>query len=274
MIFDRGGNEIAAAPARAPADHAAAGMGRARSDGDRRAQRRSDRARAAQRQHQRGGSRRDRRHQPARDHDRLEPEDRASPGTTRSSGRTRAPIASSTRSTNGTRSWSASRTGLPPATYFSGAKIQWILDNVAGVRDAAERGEAVFGNPDTWVIWNLTGGRDGGVHATDVTNASRTMLMDLETCEWDDELLRIFNIPRAMLPAIHASADRQRVRRHAQGRAVRRRGAASPATSAISRPRPSARSASSPVKRRTPTAPATSCSSTRAATSSRRKPAC
>src|SRR5688572_20363439 len=100
------------------------------------------------------------------------------------------------------------RTGLPPATYFSGAKIQWILDNVAGVRDAAARGEAVFGNPDTWVIWNLTGGKDGGVHATDVTNASRTMLMDLESCEWDDELLRIFKIPRAMLPAIHASADR------------------------------------------------------------------
>ncbi len=102
-----------------------------------------------------------------------------------------------------------SRTGLPPATYFSGAKIQWILDNVPGVRDAAQRGEAIFGNPDTWVIWNLTGGRDGGIHATDVTNASRTMLMDLKTCQWDDELLRIFNIPRAMLPAIHASADRK-----------------------------------------------------------------
>jgi glycerol kinase len=100
------------------------------------------------------------------------------------------------------------RTGLPPATYFSGGKIRWILENVPGVRDAAERGEAVFGNPDTWVIWNLTGGKDGGVHATDVTNASRTMLMDLESCEWDDELLRIFKIPRAMLPAIHASADR------------------------------------------------------------------
>src|SRR5829696_1094084 len=102
-----------------------------------------------------------------------------------------------------------SRTGLPPATYFSGAKIQWILDNVPGVRAAADSGEAVFGNPDTWVIWHLTGGRDGGIHATDVTNASRTMLMDLKTCQWDDDLLRVFNIPRAMLPAIHASADRQ-----------------------------------------------------------------
>ena len=102
-----------------------------------------------------------------------------------------------------------SRTGLPPATYFSGAKIQWILDNVPGVREAAGRGEAVFGNPDTWVIWNLTGGRDGGVHVTDVTNASRTMLMDLKTCQWDDDLLRVFNVPRAMLPAIQASADRK-----------------------------------------------------------------
>jgi glycerol kinase len=98
------------------------------------------------------------------------------------------------------------RTGLPPATYFSGAKIQWILDNVPGVREAAERGEAVFGNPDTWVIWHLTGGRHGGVHATDVTNASRTMLMDLRTLDWDEELLRIFNIPRRMLPTIRPSA--------------------------------------------------------------------
>jgi glycerol kinase len=102
-----------------------------------------------------------------------------------------------------------SRTGLPPATYFSGAKIQWILDNVPGVRDAAGRGEAVFGNTDTWVIWNLTGGKDGGVHATDVTNASRTMLMDLRTLQWDDELLKIFNVPRAMLPSIQSSSDRR-----------------------------------------------------------------
>ena len=101
-----------------------------------------------------------------------------------------------------------SRTGLPPATYFSGAKIQWILDHVPGVREAAARGEAVFGNPDTWVIWHLTGGRNGGVHATDVTNASRTMLMNLATLEWDDELLRIFDIPRAMLPSIQSSSDR------------------------------------------------------------------
>src|SRR3954469_1732136 len=98
------------------------------------------------------------------------------------------------------------KTGLPPATYFSGAKIQWILDNVPGVRDAAARGEAVLGNPDTWVIWHLTGGRNGGAHATDVTNASRTMLMDLRSLEWDEELLRIFTIPRRMLPTIRPSA--------------------------------------------------------------------
>src|SRR6476659_8665878 len=100
-----------------------------------------------------------------------------------------------------------SKTGLPPATYFSGAKIQWILDNVAGVREAADTGEAVFGNIDTWVIWNLTGGRDGGAHVTDVTNASRTMLMDLRTLAWDDDLLEIFKIPRVMLPAIRSSSD-------------------------------------------------------------------
>jgi glycerol kinase len=99
------------------------------------------------------------------------------------------------------------KAGLPPATYFSGGKIQWILDNVDGVREAAERGEAIFGNTDTWTLWNLTGGRNGGVHITDVTNASRTMLMDLETLEWDDELLSFFGIPREMLPEIRPSSD-------------------------------------------------------------------
>ena len=100
------------------------------------------------------------------------------------------------------------RTGLPPATYFSATKLQWILENVPGVRDAAARGEAVFGNIDTFVIWHLTGGARGGVHATDVTNASRTMLMDLKTGIWDDELLSIFSIPREMLPQICASSER------------------------------------------------------------------
>jgi glycerol kinase len=99
------------------------------------------------------------------------------------------------------------KAGLPPATYFSGGKIQWILENVDGVRAAAENGDAVFGNTDTWTIWNLTGGTDGGNHITDVTNASRTMLMNLETLDWDDELLGFFGIPRQMLPEIRPSSD-------------------------------------------------------------------
>ena len=99
------------------------------------------------------------------------------------------------------------KAGLPPATYFSGGKIQWILENVDGARAAAESGDAIFGNTDTWLLWNLTGGTDGGVHVTDVTNASRTMLMDLETLDWDDELLSFFNIPRSMLPEIRPSSD-------------------------------------------------------------------
>jgi glycerol kinase len=102
------------------------------------------------------------------------------------------------------------KAGLPPATYFSGGKIQWILENVEGVREAAENGEAVFGNTDTWMLWNLTGGTDGGVHITDVTNASRTMLMNLETLDWDDELLSFFNVPRSMLPTIRPSSDPER----------------------------------------------------------------
>ncbi len=97
--------------------------------------------------------------------------------------------------------------GLPLATYFSGPKIKWILDNVPGVRDAAARGEAVFGNMDTWVIWNLTGGPYGGAHVTDVTNASRTLLMNLRTLDWDDEILGILGIPRQMLPTIRPSSD-------------------------------------------------------------------
>jgi glycerol kinase len=96
------------------------------------------------------------------------------------------------------------KAGLPPATYFSAGKIQWILDNVDGVRDAAEAGEAIFGSIDSWLLWNLTGDH---AHVTDVTNASRTMLMNLETLDWDDQLLSFFGIPRAMLPEIRPSAD-------------------------------------------------------------------
>lgn len=99
------------------------------------------------------------------------------------------------------------KAGLPPATYFAGGKIQWILENVDGVREAAENGDAIFGTTDSWIVWNLTGGPAGGVHVTDVTNASRTMLMDLETLDWDDELLGFFDIPRQMLPEIRPSSD-------------------------------------------------------------------
>jgi glycerol kinase len=99
------------------------------------------------------------------------------------------------------------KVGLPLATYFSGPKVKWILDNVDGVRAAAEKGDAVFGNIDTWVIWNLTGGVNGGAHVTDVTNASRTMLMNLNTLDWDEEILSIMGIPRQMLPEIRPSSD-------------------------------------------------------------------
>jgi glycerol kinase len=99
------------------------------------------------------------------------------------------------------------KVGLPLATYFSGPKIQWLLENVAGLRAAAERGEAVFGNVDTWLIWHLTGGPNGGAHVTDVTNASRTMLMNLATLDWDTEILDIFGIPAQMLPRIVPSSD-------------------------------------------------------------------
>lgn len=99
------------------------------------------------------------------------------------------------------------KVGLPLATYFSGPKIQWILENVPGVRDAAERGDALFGNLDTWVIWWLTGGPEDGSHVTDVTNASRTLMMNLETLDWDADILSILNIPRAMLPRIVPSSD-------------------------------------------------------------------
>jgi glycerol kinase len=98
-------------------------------------------------------------------------------------------------------------TGLPIATYFSGPKIKWLLDNVEGARERAEAGDLVFGNIDSWCIWNLTGGPDGGVHVTDVTNASRTMMMDLATLQWDDAILSILGVPRSMLPDIRSSSQ-------------------------------------------------------------------
>ncbi len=99
------------------------------------------------------------------------------------------------------------KTGLPLATYFSGPKVKWILDNVAGARAAAEAGNLLFGNIDTWCIWNLTGGPAGGVHVTDVTNASRTLLFNYTTLDWDPEILGLLGIPRAMLPNVKASSE-------------------------------------------------------------------
>jgi len=98
-------------------------------------------------------------------------------------------------------------TGLPMATYFSASKIAWMLRHIPGARQAAEAGDVLFGTPDTWVIWNLTGGGNGGIHVTDVTNASRTLLMDLRTLDWSEELLAAWDIPRAMLPEIRSSSQ-------------------------------------------------------------------
>ena len=146
-------------------------------------------------------------------------------------------------------------TGLPLSTYFAGTKIVWILENVPGARERAERGELLFGTTDSWVLWNLTGGIDGGVHATDVTNASRTLLMSLETLQWDDDLLS-----DVRHPAVDAARDPQLVRD------LRLRGVLVAccarcrlrASSATSRRRRSGRRPSTPARRRTRTAPATS----------------
>ncbi|QLE71339.1 glycerol kinase GlpK [Streptomyces rectiverticillatus] len=98
-------------------------------------------------------------------------------------------------------------TGLPLASYFSGPKVRWLLDNVEGLRERAEAGDILFGTMDSWVIWNLTGGTDGGVHVTDVTNASRTMLMNLRSLDWDERILESMEIPAALLPEIRSSAE-------------------------------------------------------------------
>jgi len=100
-----------------------------------------------------------------------------------------------------------SKTGLPLATYFSGPKIRWIFENVDGVREKAENGDVLFGNLDSYLIWKLSGGTDGGVHVTDVTNASRTLMMNLETLDWDDDILSLLGVPHAMLPEIKASSE-------------------------------------------------------------------
>lgn len=100
-----------------------------------------------------------------------------------------------------------SKTGLPLATYFSGPKVKWVLDNYPDIRERAEKGEILFGNVDTWLIWNLTGGPDHGLHITDVTNASRTLCMNLESLDWDPDILQILGIPTVMLPQIRSSSE-------------------------------------------------------------------
>ncbi len=98
-------------------------------------------------------------------------------------------------------------TGLPLASYFAGLKLRWLLDNVKGARKASRAGDVLFGTIDTWLVWNLTGGKNGGLHVTDVTNASRTQLMNLKTLAWDESMLRVFDIPAEMLPAIRSSSE-------------------------------------------------------------------
>src|SRR5690349_21226849 len=99
------------------------------------------------------------------------------------------------------------QTGLPLSTYFSGLKLRWLLQNVPGAKEKAVAGELLFGNIDTFLLWNLTGGARGGVHATDVTNASRTQLLNIKTLDWDEKLLAAFDIPRAVLPQVQSSSE-------------------------------------------------------------------
>ena len=149
--------------------------------------------------------------------------------------------------------WWRERSGLPPATYFSGPKLRWLLDTVPGLRERAGAGEVLFGTMDSWLIWKLT-----GRHLTDVTNASRTMLMGLHTLDWDDELLAALDVPRQMLPEIRPSAEStERPAGSSPGSRWRPR-------SATSRRRCSARRALPPARPSAPTGPAASCCSTRA----------
>ena len=98
-------------------------------------------------------------------------------------------------------------TGLPLSTYFSGPKLRWMLDNVPQVKEAHDSGDLYFGTVDSWVLWNMTGGLDGGVHLTDCTNASRTMFMDLETLDWSQDCLDFFKVDKACLPRIVSNAE-------------------------------------------------------------------
>ena len=201
-------------------------------------------------------SRQRRHHQSARDDAPVGSRHRASRSATRSSGRTRARTGSCTElGKDGGQDRLRGKTGLPLATYFSGLKLRWLLENVPGVRARPASGEALFGTIDSWLVWNMTGGPRGGLHVTDVTNASRTQMMNLETLDWDGELLSLFEFRVPCLPKIRPSSPDY-------GEAAQRRSAAfpSPASSAISKPPCSGRLASIPAKRKTPTAPAASCS--------------
>src|SRR5882724_5607751 len=120
---------------------------------------------------------------------------------------TRVALAAAEFAAKGGQDRFRAQTGLPLATYFSGLKVRWILQEVAGAREQAEAGELLFGNIDTFLIWNLTGGPSGGVHVTDVTNASRTQLMNLSTLQWDPGILEDFGIPLQMLPKIVSSSE-------------------------------------------------------------------
>lgn len=147
------------------------------------------------------------------------------------------------------------KTGLPLTTYFSGLKIRWILKNVEGAQKAAEAGELLFGNIDTFLVWQLTGGTSGGIHVTDVTNASRTQLMNLESLSWDDEILEVFEIPAVMLPQIRSSSEIYGVAKEAQYKA-----SSSLEYLETNRPHSSAKRALNLGRRKIPTAQAVFCS--------------
>src|SRR6185437_9666645 len=144
-----------------------------------------------------------------------------------------------------------SRTGLPLSTYFSALKIRWLLNNISGLRRRAEKGEVLFGNIDSFLVWKLTGGPDGGLHITDVTNASRTQLMDLHTLDWNPELLHAFDVPREILPRICFSSEV-----YGEVTSGSYKGIPSPGYLEISRPLWWAKPVSVVAKPRTPTAPA------------------
>lgn len=99
------------------------------------------------------------------------------------------------------------RCGVPLSTYFSGVKLRWLADNVPQIAEAIEKNNCLFGTVDTWLLYHLTGGISGGIHVTDVTNASRTMLMNIKTCQWDPELLEFFDVPAKILPEIRSSSE-------------------------------------------------------------------